>query len=481
MQIHRHRTAIRRYTHSRPIATALTHGLIGPGISVFDYGCGRGEDVQLLQRSGIDAEGWDPFHRPDASQQNADVVNLGYVLNVIEDLGERQETLRRAFDLAKRLLVVSVRVDQSLDRAQSYADGVLTTVGSFQKLYSQAEFRDYLEAVLGVRPMMAALGIAYVFKDPEFESSYLARRVFAPSRPSVDALGQFSADPIAKQLVNRTIELGRFPLPVEFSEFPKLEERFGPAARLERLVRATLDADTLAAAQSKRREDILTYLAMVRLRGLRTPPLRRLPAETQADVKALWPSYSDAIEEGDRFLFSIGQPDVVRRACASSSLGKKLPTDLYIHTTAEDSLPALLRVLIFAAKQIVGDVEYNVVKIASDGRKISFLQYSDFDRDPHPALVHGVRVYLPTAAYSLRDFRDSENPPILHRKDQLLETSHPKYSLFERLTRAEERHGLLGRNDIGFRREWAAVLRQAGLTLVGHSLRRAKAAADSVS
>src|SRR6266849_2811355 len=98
----RHRTAIRRYAHSRPIALARAHGLIVQGRSLLDYGCGLGGDVQMLRDAAIEAEGWDPHYRPDTTIRGADCVNLGYVLNVIEDAGERERTLRTAFDLATR-------------------------------------------------------------------------------------------------------------------------------------------------------------------------------------------------------------------------------------------------------------------------------------------------------------------------------------------------------------------------------------------
>ena len=38
---------------------------------------------------GIEAWGWDPAHRPDGDLVPVEVVNLGYVVNVIEDIGER--------------------------------------------------------------------------------------------------------------------------------------------------------------------------------------------------------------------------------------------------------------------------------------------------------------------------------------------------------------------------------------------------------
>lgn len=68
-------------------------GLIGKDLTFFDYGCARGEDLDLLSREGFTRSGWDPAFQPDAAQQEADVVNLGYVINVIEKPEERAETL----------------------------------------------------------------------------------------------------------------------------------------------------------------------------------------------------------------------------------------------------------------------------------------------------------------------------------------------------------------------------------------------------
>src|SRR5207249_1086624 len=128
------RTAIRRLGHSRPVALAQAQGLIAPEFSFFDYGCGFGEDIHLLRATGIEAEGWDPHYRPEIARYPADCINLGYVLNVIEDIREREQTLRAAFDLARRVLVVSVRVDQSLNKGTEFSDGLVTNSGSFQKL-----------------------------------------------------------------------------------------------------------------------------------------------------------------------------------------------------------------------------------------------------------------------------------------------------------------------------------------------------------
>jgi DNA phosphorothioation-associated putative methyltransferase len=94
----------------------MSHGIVSPARSLFDYGCGRGADVSLLRKAAVVARGWDPYFHPDEDIAPADCVNLGYVLNVIEDPAERTATLQKAFDLTGKVLIVAVRVDQTLEK-----------------------------------------------------------------------------------------------------------------------------------------------------------------------------------------------------------------------------------------------------------------------------------------------------------------------------------------------------------------------------
>ena len=106
----------------------LNFGFLDGERTLFDYGCGRGDDLRLLQTMGIQANGWDPVFRPREKRRAADIVNLGFVLNVIEDANERRETLQSAFSLARRALVVSVMLGYQSKRAQfaAFQDGVRT-------------------------------------------------------------------------------------------------------------------------------------------------------------------------------------------------------------------------------------------------------------------------------------------------------------------------------------------------------------------
>jgi len=107
--------------------------LLSGQTSFFDYGCGYGDDLDQVRLLGIESDGWDPAYRPDTEHREAHVVNLGYVINVIEDLAEREETLRSAWRLTRTVLAVAARiaVDGSGEGDFEFGDGVITRIQTF--------------------------------------------------------------------------------------------------------------------------------------------------------------------------------------------------------------------------------------------------------------------------------------------------------------------------------------------------------------
>jgi DNA phosphorothioation-associated putative methyltransferase len=108
----------------------MEHGIIVKGRTILDYGCGRGSDLQLLTALGYKASGFDPHFRP-VPYSPADVVNLGYVLNVIEDRAQRRATLLDAWAHARLALVVGVYLG-SQQGETALDDGYVTKAGTFQ-------------------------------------------------------------------------------------------------------------------------------------------------------------------------------------------------------------------------------------------------------------------------------------------------------------------------------------------------------------
>jgi hypothetical protein len=244
--IERHKTALTRYELSKPVKTLLEYGMLKAGTTFFDYGCGQGSDVRGLQALGHEAEGWDPVHRHEVVKREADIVNMGYVLNVIENPAERVEALVDAHRHAKRLLVVSglIRETVESERAAQYRDGVLTQRNTFQKFFEQQELQQYIEDALDSTAVPVALGVFYVFRDPADQQDFLSAR----SRRTIDwtqisaRLGLGGPRTLWKLLYEEhkelldvygrvALELGRIPELGEYDRLAEVSERLGSAKR----------------------------------------------------------------------------------------------------------------------------------------------------------------------------------------------------------------------------------------------------------
>jgi len=305
--IPRHRTAIRRSDLSLPVKCALRDGLINPSLTVFDYGCGHGRDVDLLAARGVSAEGWDPAFFADHPRRPADVVNLGYVVNVIESPEERTSTLRQAWGLCQRLLIVSAQVLVS-GRGQAhveFGDGILTGRGTFQKYYDQVELKSFIEAELEAEAIPAEIGVFYVFKNEgagqQFLASRYRRRTAAPRKRISEVRFEESRE-LLEPFMAKIASLGRLPEPDEFPLAAELETRFGSLNRGFSLVKRVTGTAEWEATTRCCTEDLLVYLALGRFRH--RPPISVLPLGLQRDIRAFFGSYSTACRTADELLFS---------------------------------------------------------------------------------------------------------------------------------------------------------------------------------
>ncbi|MCA9564769.1 MAG: DNA phosphorothioation-associated putative methyltransferase, partial [Myxococcales bacterium] len=203
-------------------------------------------------------------------------------------------------------------------------------------------------------------------------------------------------------------------------------------------------------------------------------PIRKLSLTLQHDIRAFFGSYKKACSDADDLLFRAGDADAIDQACRESKVGKLLPNALYIHQSALTALDPLLRVFEGCGRAFLGEVDgANVIKLHRFSGKVSYLVYPDFETDPHPVLHRSFKLSLRTLDVDCYDYSQSENPPILHRKETFLEPTHPLYQRFSRLTEQEEGHRLLDDSrTIGTKAGWEQRLRGGGFALRGHRLVR---------
>jgi DNA phosphorothioation-associated putative methyltransferase len=169
--------------------------------------------------------------------------------------------------------------------------------------------------------------------------------------------------------------------------------------------------------------------------------------------------------------------EAIDDAMRQSKVGKLTGNALYVHVDALSLFPTLLRVYEGCARCYLGHVEgANVIKLSREQPKVSYLFYPGFDRDAHPALRESLRLRLSNADVKHLNFSESENPPILHRKEELLAPDDTRRTKFEKLTKQEEKYGLYEDTSIiGTLDGWNSALTSRGLRIAGHRVVRVPA------
>jgi DNA phosphorothioation-associated putative methyltransferase len=218
----------------------------------------------------------------------------------------------------------------------------------------------------------------------------------------------------------------------------------------------------------KRRQDILVYLALTQFTN--RPKFSQLDSTTQNDIKALFGNYKQACVAADLMLLSVGDIRLIANCCKRSAIGKLLPKALYVHVSALEALKPQLRLYEGCASRTIGRMDgATLVKFHFNMPKISYLFYPDFDTDPHPTLHTSMQIDLRDLQVVYRDYDNSDNPPILHRKETVVTPDYPLHEKFAKLTRQEENWGLLDNTStIGTRLGWQKCLKEYCAELRGH-------------
>jgi DNA phosphorothioation-associated putative methyltransferase len=472
VKIDRHKAAISRNDFSKPVRLALEAGLLHQSVTFFDYGCGQGGDIERIAKLGCKSAGWDPYYRPEAPQVAADVVNLGYIINVIESQAERREALMQAWALTGQVLIVAAQVLIAQGNSQiAYGDGVITRRNTFQKYYDQEELKRYIDQVLEVDAVPAGLGIYFVFRDEAQAQSFRASRFRSRvSVPKIQLANKRFGDykELLTPLMTFFTERGRLPTLEELPETETLSTEFGNLRRAFQIVLQATNPQEWDAISDRRRQDLLVYLALSHFG--RRPKLRDLTPVVQNDIKSLFGGYQPACAAADLMLMSLGNLEVVEERCKGSATGQQRSNSLWVHVSAIETLDPLLRLYEGCASRTIGrPQEANVVKFHFRKPKISYLFYPNFDTDPHPALHTSMAIDLRDLHVYYRDYDPNDNPPLLHQKDALVTADYPLYEKFSKLTRQETEWGLLDDLRLIYDdRGWQKCLEEHCAELKGH-------------
>lgn len=481
-KVARHKTAIVRRELSKPVKTLLELSQLRRDESFFDYGCGFGGDVEGLSRMGHPATGWDPVHAPEERKSKANVVNLGFVLNVIEDPAERVEVLADAWKYTDRLLVVSTLVSgqEAYEDIRTYGDGVITSRNTFQKFFEPAEIQALIEDTLHTEAVPVALGIYFVFRNLADYHDFIASR----SRRFIDweslsrKLGLLKAlrakrDPYEthRELLDRywesVLELGRMP---RDDEFPDLAEVRRVCSSLPKALQLFIDKfgePTFEAARQRRKEDLLVFVAASQLR--KQIPFNHLSDRLQRDLRTFFGSYINAQEQARELMFAAGDSDELELAVRGLGFGwvDEKEGHFTVHRSLLDELPAILRVYIECGARLYGDPRAaDLTKIHLHSGKLTFTYYEDFDVTPFPELHLRIKVDLRKLFVNVFEYHPGPERQLLFFKERFLSREHPGRRQMEILSQRLRNLGITEAN-VGHgikTEEFEAALERAGLT-----------------
>ena len=428
--IDRAKTALSRNNFSTPVQHLLETQVLTSRRSFFDFGCGKGDDIAGLKQLGFTASGWDPHYMRTEPKATADVVNLGFVLNVIEDPKERREALQEAWRFTKGALIVSVisSFERPANGLQEFADGHVTQKGTFQRYFEPGELKEYVEDVLSREPIPASPFSVLCFKDAEMEAAYVAH-----TTSGLNLSAPIPTHPLRKTRLNKCIERFQAEFPDRWAKLFDMVTTTAAAPPAEALsaeetlsacgvtpqdllnaVAESIGDESWAEAVRVRRDRLVSSLALAFFRG--KPKASHYPWIERHAVKSHFGSFRAAVELAQSVLFSIGDPEIISRECAKSNCGHEDEQALYVHRSCVPKLGPVLQTYIGAGRLFHGDMaDVDVFKIHKHSGKLTLLMYENFDDDPEPILNLRVKI----------DFRARRVDYFDHRREAQKLTTKP--------------------------------------------------------
>lgn len=423
-EVLRHRTAIGRSALSLPVKVLFQTGLANDEASFLDFGCGRGDDVKFLCELGVSALGWDPHFNPDPSLlKKSDIVNLGFVLNVIEDKQERIDVLKDAYELTEQCLSVAVMLHSQNDTAATipFNDGQITTRQTFQKYYSQTELESLLINVLGVNPIAAAPGVFFVFKNEALEQDFLLKRqlgIIQDYEPqnllSKENEKKEKSEQILRLNQNLVKHILNFARKPQLEELPRyfrqqLEKSGISYRRIFSTASQSITEEDLQKAVLLKKEQLSLFFAMY-LFSTR-PKYRSLNNGLQKDIKLHFGSMKELEAKAKDLLYSLGENELIYsdiQKAVDDRLGYSDGDKFTFNARNLNKIPLRLRGIMSVAERLSGKIDdVDLIKIHIETKKVSYLSIDKFGSSPLPRVL----------GRTIVDFRDNKIATFEHTKD----------------------------------------------------------------
>ena len=306
-----------------------------------------------------------------------------------------------------------------LEQFTRYKDGVITKWNTFQKYFSQAEIRSYIDQVLKSKAVALGQGIFAIFKDKSLEEGFYLNRQYQNNSEYNNPIWQqlttrpppknTSAKVQAKSIYEKhhdlfndfwqqCLELGRIPANDEFECCDDIRRVIGSHKKAFEIMANTMEIESFDQAQKQRRSHVLVYFALSLFEKRKAKS--HMPARLQRDIKALFESYSQVVELAQSLLFSVGSPENINEACSKAfqmfNSGKLINNKSFtFNRDLLNQMPAVIRVYVGCAIQLYGDIDdIDMIKVHIRSRKVTLLKYDDFNKKALPLLTERTKIRL---------------------------------------------------------------------------------------
>ena len=441
LEVFRHRTALKRKKLSSCMGALVDSSLVTNKCEIFDYGCGRGDDVSILAQNNFEkVSGWDPYFAKDnAIPKKSEFVSLSFVLNVIEDADERHSVLKKAFKIASKALVFSVMLEHqnTLQFAYPFNDGYLTSIYTFQKYYSAPEIEAVVKKQLNETPIKLGPGIYIVFKDKSLEQEYLFKRqlgLLVETKTAVkDDAGDRFAEALVDKMVKTILSFGRVPKLTELKT--KFQEEISIARvsynRLSRLALSQISISDLKHVREAFSAEILIFLAINRFDG--RVKYGDLPEKFQIDVRAHFGSLRSANAEAERLLFSLSDTDGLISAALDaerSGHGQLIGTKFRCHSKQCENLPKNLRLFFKIGERLHRSIaDTDIIQLHLETKKMTFLIVNEFEKSSLPRIHSREIVNFATQDIVVVPHQEKEQVRILFLKSALMDAKDEHFKI----------------------------------------------------
>jgi DNA phosphorothioation-associated putative methyltransferase len=165
----------------------------------------------------------------------------------------------------------------------------------------------------------------------------------------------------------------------------------------------------------------------------------RLPDDLKRDIKAFFDTHKIALNQAKELLFDIANIEQITAECLKAkgilpasklTLENEQPHSLTIHKNFIDELSPLLRVYVYSALQLYGELDdIQLIKIHITSGKVTLLGYEGFDDSPLPQLKERVKIKMAEQDVDFFDYVNESNRPVLLNKIDYIDESFEDYNL----------------------------------------------------